>query len=80
MIDRITIADASKVSAADFLRHVRPTPQPSELHLLCIKLWEAATKGDRAEIRRIHEQIAGLQPIVDLEAKPLGNGRFGVAA
>ena len=80
MIDRITIADASKVSAADFLRHVRPTPQPSELHLLCIKLWDAATKGDRAEIRRIHEQIAGLRPIVDLEARRRKDGRWEVAA
>lgn len=28
----------------------------------------------------VRRDLASLRPIVDLEAKPLGNGRFGVAA
>lgn len=58
MIDCIILADASKVSAADFVRMF--APRKSKLTLLCEQLWQAAVDGDREQCRRIHVEIAGL--------------------
>jgi hypothetical protein len=78
---RIIIADASKVSPAEFLRYVLGEPRVDPLHKLCADLWDAAGRGDRAECQRLREEIKALSSSpYDLEARRNDDGSYSVAA
>lgn len=70
----VIVADASQVSSAEFMRAVFPRPSLSPTEELCARLWDAAKREDREEIRRIHEQIEALKP-AELQRQNRGGWR-----
>jgi hypothetical protein len=75
---RVYIADARKVSAADFHRMFEPRRSP--LEELCAQWWQAAfTDGDMERAHELKKRIQSLS-ILELEAKRNDDGSYSVAA
>lgn len=74
---RVVIADASRVSGADFLKHVLGERRPSELHRLCEEQMRAAMDGDREKCARLLAEIKALkQADAPPELKRTGTGGY----
>jgi hypothetical protein len=74
---RIVTADASRVSGADFLKHVLGERRPSELHRLCEDLMRAAIDGDTAKCRTLRAEIKALKRAdAPPELKRTGTGGY----